>query len=390
MKTLHRATAVRALEIVCLAALVLFLVQAYHRAYRPFGYDLTPRLAAATALLGGRDPYGLLTPFPLTYPLFICVLFVPLARLPYWAANLAWFLVSVASLAASVAVIFRLVAPGGSWRRARELFVLCFLPLSNVIQSNLVNGQVNFFVLALCTLGLRALLRRKAWMAGLLIAAAISIKLTPAILVVYLLLRRDWAATGWTCLGVLLFTVLLPYAVAGPSIVDFYHGYLRNYVLPTLASGGTTNLATTFALSSYVHALVPSLHGVALGAIAAALALVPLAVLQLRAAGAGESASREALLFCGYLAASLWILPISETHHLAALIPALVILTWYSLRARGDGLVRRLVPVLLMDGLILLGVVSFVFYFAAIAICYGLLCHLLATPQPAGEMQPAT
>jgi len=372
-----RERAIRILEIVCWAAMALFLIQAFHRAYRPYGYDLTPRLVAARALVNGLDPYKVATPFPLTYPLFICVILLPLAWLPYWAANLAWFLISLACVLLSMRVVLRLVNPQLSRRELRQVAVLCFLPLTNVVQSNFVNGQVNFLVLALCVLFFKSLLQRQPSAAGLLLGAAVAVKLTPLILAVYLLVRREWAALWWTGLGVLLFVFVLPYALGGPAVLDYYRGYFHGYVIPALGSGGTHDVSGAFALSSYLRVLVPFLPGLALLLVSSALVLTPLVFLQLRASST-HSTRVQVLLFSAYLVASLLILPISETHHLAALFPALLVLTWYFLMEDGAPRARGMVPLAAAFLLLLLGQLSFAFYFAAIGTLYVLLCYLSA------------
>ena len=74
--------------------------QTWHKAFRPGGNDLTSYLLSARALWDGQSPYGLETPFPYIYPLFLAFAIVPLAILPYGAAVIGWFAASVAALGA--------------------------------------------------------------------------------------------------------------------------------------------------------------------------------------------------------------------------------------------------------------------------------------------------
>ena len=360
------------LSILCWAILALFLVQALHKAYRADGYDLTPRLEAAKALVRGEDPYKLPTPFPLTYPLFLCVLLIPLAWLPYGAANFLWFVLSAGSLWFSTRTLMAIYQRRSSKKEFTLLFGLCFILLYNLMQNNFANGQVNFFVLALCVAALKFLVEKKQAWAGWFLAAAIAVKLTPLILVGYLFLKREWKALLWTVVGTVVFILGLPWLVAGPAVLSDYQGYLFSYVLPTFGLVGDS-LSGTFQFKSYLHYLCPFLNGGLLSVLTDLIVLLPLAAIQMRVPPAAPPRV-QALLFSAYLAVSLWLSPVSETHHLAALFPAVFILTRAYLWEDRGPLPGRLLPVAGLFVLLGCGKFSFLFYFAAIGICYLLLC----------------
>ena len=171
----------RILELLCWVTLAVLLIQAFHKAYRVDGYDFTPRLEAAKALVAGTNPYSLSTPFPLTYPMFICVLLIPLAWLPYWLSNFIWFALSAALFWFSMRALMGFYDSRQTPVRFKALLILCFFLSLNLVQNNFVNGQVNIFVLSLCLFSLKYLLEKKPALAGWLLAAAISFKLTPQI-----------------------------------------------------------------------------------------------------------------------------------------------------------------------------------------------------------------
>jgi hypothetical protein len=112
-----------------------------------------------------------------------------------------------ASLAVAVVVVLRWLRPT-SWAVAALLFAtLTFYPL----WVDVAQGQANLLVLLLVTVGIVGVLRgRPAF--GATIAAAAALKLTPLILVVWLLLDRRFRAAAFvlggfaflTCAGLLL------------------------------------------------------------------------------------------------------------------------------------------------------------------------------------------
>ena len=57
-------------------------------------------------------------------------------------------------------------------------------------------GNTNVVILALCVGTVAADLRDRAWLAGLLLALAVTIKLTPVVLLGWFLARRRWRATA--------------------------------------------------------------------------------------------------------------------------------------------------------------------------------------------------
>ncbi len=210
--------------------------------------------------------------------------------------------------------------------------------------------------------------------AGWLLAGAISVKLTPLILAGYLFFKREWTALAWTLVGTLVFILGLPYLFGGSAVLDDYHGYLFNYVVPSFAVVGA-RLSEVFQFKSYLHFLCPFLNGIVLSIASDLLTLAPLVILQWGRVSVG-SPKAQTLIFSAYLALSLWLSPISETHHLAALFPGLFILTYYFLWEVKGPPGRRLIPLVLLYLCVWLGKISFVFYFLAIGACYGLLCSL--------------
>jgi alpha-1,2-mannosyltransferase len=155
--------------------------------------DLHVYQYAGRTLLDGGSPYAAhdpVTGLPFTYPPFAAVVMVPLAVLPFDATAVLWTGVSVAALAAAVALAMRSLgreAPG--WLVA--LLAVAALAAEPVWQ-NLTFGQVNL-VLMLALL-VDVLQPDRRW-SGVLVGIAAGVKLTPLVFVVLLVLvgRRNAA-----------------------------------------------------------------------------------------------------------------------------------------------------------------------------------------------------
>ena len=197
---------------VLLGAAMVWLT--WHSIRKGIWVDLDVYMAGGRAILDRSDLYAVTVHgLPFTYPPFAAVVFVPLALLPDVAARVVLTLVSWAALATVVEVLRRRLALTPLQVVPTVLVVLALEPLLRT----LLLGQVNAVLIALVVLDCFVVPERHR---GWLIGVAAGIKLTPAIFVVWLLLRREWgaalraAAAGLVTVGVGL--------VAAPSSSWFY------------------------------------------------------------------------------------------------------------------------------------------------------------------------
>jgi hypothetical protein len=245
-----------ALWMVCVTIL---LFGALHKAHRPNGNDLTLYLDTARGLLAGRHPYGVPAMFAYAYPLFLAAVLAPLAVLPLDLAVVIWFIGCVAALAYAARVTVALARERGIVRRDVPLTVplvaLWFL-LLDPIQSDLLNGQTNFPVLLLCVLCLRALFRGNTLgMAGSL-AIAIAVKITPALLLGFLAVRRRWRAIALS-LGLAAILVLAPLALVGQGLAP-YRAYLDSFLLARVRGEFLTPQGVRFSVNGVLEKIVPT------------------------------------------------------------------------------------------------------------------------------------
>ncbi|OLD10158.1 MAG: hypothetical protein AUJ06_02650 [Chloroflexi bacterium 13_1_40CM_3_70_6] len=186
------------------------------------------------------------------YPPPVAALFLPFTALTVETASVIWAALLLTLAGAVVVALTRQVDP-----RLRPM-AAGLLVLSIPLQTEIANGNLTLATLALVLAGWK--LRARATVSGSLFAAALLIKLIPALLVPFLLAAGRWrmvaatagalvaiVAIGWPWLGSdwLDYLHLVQMLAAGPHVSSETHdmippelaaGPLR-YALPALAVG---------------------------------------------------------------------------------------------------------------------------------------------------------
>ncbi len=222
--------AILAWRLLQLFALVTLAVAAWRYLWlTPYRIDMDVYRMGARAWLDGSPLYsdgalfttqsGLGLPF--TYPPLAAIVFAPFAWLSLPAASTAITLITfVLLIVTTVIVLVRLevwkhsdVLAGPAWQRQAWLAVAIVAPASLLmepVRANFDFGQVN---VALMTLVVADCVPRKTLgPRGMLLGVAMALKLTPAVFLLYFLLRRDTralvtavlTAIGATLIGFLL------------------------------------------------------------------------------------------------------------------------------------------------------------------------------------------
>lgn len=170
-------------------------------------------LEDAAALSAGEDPYGPGHWFP-NPPLVLLVL-VPLTHLPLVVTGLIWAVVKVAATVGGIQLMAKSICVGG--RTVAPLGVLvaaCAFSFRPIVQ-DIQHGNINLIVLVELAAAWYAFVRGRSLSAGLLIGLAITTKVTPALLLPYFALKREWRVVIGGCVGLLVFGLLLPDLVLG-------------------------------------------------------------------------------------------------------------------------------------------------------------------------------
>jgi hypothetical protein len=156
------------------------------------------------------------------------LLAMPLARLDFPDAFLAWSLASILALCITIAIIV--------WQCPKALTPWAILPLAALLllcspfRQQVFQGQLNLVLLLLITAAWAADRCDRPWLAGIFIAAAAAIKLVPGYLFLYFAARRQWRPLVAGAAGFLVLTAVTV-LVLGPAS---YRDYVT-IVLPALA-----------------------------------------------------------------------------------------------------------------------------------------------------------
>lgn len=268
--------------------------------------DLDVYRLGATVLLHGGALYGTLPAtqdgqhLAFTYPPFAALLLTPFALLPYWAACVLMTLLTIGALA----VVLRCVGPF-RWQAGALLLAECLEP----VRSALYAGQVDVLLMALVVLDVLVVAPR--WPRGALVGVAAAVKLTPAVFVLYFLLRRDFRAAGRAGVSFAVCTGIGFLLARQDSVA-----YWTRFVFDDTRVGDPAYVANQSWLGVLTRLGVPDRTGLWL-----ALVVVTIAVTVVGMRRAPDELALGLNAVCGLL-----ITPISWTHHwvwIVVLLPAL-------------------------------------------------------------------
>ena len=156
------------------------------------------------------------------------LLAIPLAWLNYPNAFLAWSLLSLAAFGMSLWLVIRgLAIPVSGW----SVFpTIALLLVCNPFTQQMNQGQLNLILLLLLT-GLWTAERSDRDVGtGMFLGTATAIKLFPAFLFLYFILRRRWQVVSWGLISVLAWSALTVLLLGG----GVYESYLRD-AMPEVA-----------------------------------------------------------------------------------------------------------------------------------------------------------
>jgi alpha-1,2-mannosyltransferase len=201
-----------------------------------------------------HTPIGLNLPF--TYPPLAAVIFCPFAWLGMPAASITITLITLALLLVSTMIVLTRmdvweitrVVPGPAWLRRWWLTVLIVAAATiwlEPIKANFAFGQINVVLMTLVLAD--CVPRRTPWPRGVLLGLGVALKLTPAVFLLYFLLRRDRRAV-FTTLASVVAATLAGFALAWQDSWEYWTDTVRNTDRIGSASLNTNqNMAGTLA-----------------------------------------------------------------------------------------------------------------------------------------------
>jgi alpha-1,2-mannosyltransferase len=303
-------------------ATLVYAALAYH-------LDLDVYRIGGRMWLEGGNLYGTLPPtaqgvrMPFTYPPLAAIILSPLSLIPLQAAGIVLDLAIVAVLALALRPFRRRLGWELTW-------VLPAALLLEPVRGNLAYGQIDVFLMAMVIAD--CLTGSPRWPRGSLAGLAAAIKLTPALFIVFFLLRRDYrsaatmgasfaAATG---LGFLLAPAdsarYWTSTLSDVGRIGEPHNASNQSIYGVLARAGLHPGSTPF---TYFW-------------LAIALTVLAAACVGMRRAFAGGD-DHLALVLNAF--AILLVSPISWSHHWVWVVPALLCLATSARRLAVTGLV---------------------------------------------------
>jgi alpha-1,2-mannosyltransferase len=285
--------------------------------------DLDVYRLGSAALLHGEALYSTLPATQdgqhllFTYPPFAAIVLSPLTMVPYWLACFAVTLVSVGLLAVVLLTVLRAlgIAPARPRRWSRFVALLLLVELLEPVLRTVYAGQVDLLLMALVVLDV--LVDTPRWPRGLLIGIAAAIKLTPAVFLLYFVLRRDSRAALTAGLTFVAATAA-GFLLAGTDSVRYWTGA----VWDTGRVGGPAYAGDQSLLGVLARLGVTTPERTAWWLVLAAMTAVVTVLGMRRALAAGHTAVALGLnAVCGLL-----ISPISWTHHWVWIV--VVLLGW--------------------------------------------------------------
>ncbi|HEU4360302.1 MAG TPA: glycosyltransferase 87 family protein [Mycobacterium sp.] len=262
---------------------------------------------------------------PFTYPPLAAIAFCPFAWLPLPAAGAALTGTTLALLIVAMTLVLggldvwprSEVAPGPAWLRRGWLAVAIVAPavvLSEPIRSNFAFGQINVVLMALVIAD--CVPRRTPWPRGLLLGVAVALKLTPAVFLLYFLLRRDGRA-ALTAMASFLAATAAGFVLAWRDSWQYWTDTVRN----TDRIGGATLNTNQNVAGALARLTLDDHQRSLLWLVGCLLVLAGTVWATRRVLQAGEPILA---LICVALF-GLVVSPVSWSHHWVWMLPAVVV-----------------------------------------------------------------
>jgi hypothetical protein len=190
---------------------------------------------AAVALARGNDPYGA-TGRAYFYPPTFAFYFRFLTWLPVVGASHLWFTAKAALVVWSLGAVESMLLGYDMTETRRRWFIAgIVLVAARFIVSDLQYGNTNTFVLWLIIVAVVLDFRGRSFWPGVAVAAAIGVKVVPALFVLYFLVRGRIRIVLWTAVWLLAFN-LLPFLIEARIMSETWGIYLADVAHGKLSS----------------------------------------------------------------------------------------------------------------------------------------------------------
>jgi len=172
--------------------------------------DFPVYYAAGRSLLGGRvdlyaSDFALGPVMDYRYPPFFLFIFIPLWLLPYKLAAYLWYLLSVMQTAGCVWTLQRLCP---SRKSSKLVWLVTLLVTAQYFVMILHYGNAHLLAITLMFAAFYFVAEQKNQAAAVAMALAITIKLTPILILPYFALKRKWRLLGFVAIWIVVLNLL--------------------------------------------------------------------------------------------------------------------------------------------------------------------------------------
>ncbi len=158
------------------------------------------------------SPYGYGHWFPT--PPFVLICLAPLSKLGVVGAGVVWSILKLGGLSLATWLLLREMRRQGTAVPVGVLLMTIAFSIRPIV-SDIQHGNLNIFMMIWLALAWTCYLRGNDAWAGLLLALAIVTKITPALVLVYCLYKRNWRLCAGAAVGLVLVFILIPGLVLG-------------------------------------------------------------------------------------------------------------------------------------------------------------------------------
>lgn len=192
----------------------------------------------AQSVLLGKNPYEQVQ--GVIYPPISLALLTPFASLPIELAEDVWTLFSLFALFASILLLLRITKIYST----RNFFIVTGLAmLSFPVKFNLGMGQINLILLLLTCLSFYWYRKRLPVLAGSALAVAAALKLTPLVLILFFLKKRQWKIVLSCVVGFIVLNFLGLILLGSSATLEYWQKIFP--AIPTVGNAIYYNQAFT-------------------------------------------------------------------------------------------------------------------------------------------------
>lgn len=330
----------------------------------PYHIDIDVYRMAAQAWRDGRPLYGEDwfatkidgTVLPFTYPPIAAILFVPFTWMPLGTATAVLTIISTLLMVVSITIVLTGLgvrvgptscSPGPQWWHrgvlATAIVATAIWLGAEPIWANFDFGQVNVVLMTLVIAD--CVPRRTYWPRGMLLGVAVALKLTPAVFLLYLLLRRNNRA-ALVAVASFLAATLMGFVMACNDSWQYW----THTVTDTDRIGGAT-LNTNQNLAGALARLPLDDHLRSVLWLAGCLTVLAATIWSARRILNSSTQGRQLVALVCVALFGLVVSPVSWSHHWVWMLPTVVVMTVmaYRCHAISLGVLAALGVMLMLD-----------------------------------------